>query len=108
MQDGSVFNEPHRFDPDRFGPSRVEGQDSENAYVPQGGGGMEGHRCPAEDLTTILMQVVGVLLLRSYDWELLPQDLTLDSEPSPLPMDGLRVKIQRRTNASVKEAECGG
>ena len=81
MQDRSVFKEPQRFDPDRFGPDRAEGQDSENAYVPQGGGAMEGHRCPAEDLTTILMQAVGLLLLRSHTWELLPQDLTLDSEP---------------------------
>ena len=37
--------------------------------------------------------------------KLLPQDLTLDSEPSPLPKDGLRVKFQRRaTDASVEEA----
>ncbi len=66
---------------------------------------MEGHRCPAEDLTTILMQAVGVLLLRSHTWELLPQDLTLDSEPSPLPRDGLRVRFLRRSpDAVVGEA----
>ena len=52
-----------------------------------------GHRCPAEDLTTHIMKVVGAVLLRGYSWELLPQDLSLDGESSPMPKDGIRVRF---------------
>ncbi len=69
MQAPHVFTKPRHFDPDRFGPDRAEDQKQGNSYIPQGGGSMEGHRCPAEDLTTILMKAVGVLLLRDYTWE---------------------------------------
>lgn len=95
MQDTNVFREPERFDPDRFGPERAEDRGAKNAYIPQGGGSMDGHRCPGEDLTTILMKTVAVLLIREYSWELLPQRLELNSEPSPLPRDGLRVRFSR-------------
>lgn len=96
MQDANVFSNPDQFDPDRFGPDRAEDHRKENSYIPQGGGPMEGHRCPAEDLTTLLMKVVGVLLLRRYNWKMPPQDLSLNDESSPLPRDGLKVKFVRR------------
>lgn len=96
MQDESVFSDPGVFDPDRFAPGRVEDQTKENSYIAQGGGPVEGHRCPAEDLTTILMKAVGVLLLRDYDWQLLSQ-VSLTNEPSPMPRDGLRVRFSRKT-----------
>ena len=95
MQDGSVFSRPDVFDPDRFGPERVEADTKENSYIPQGGGPVEGHRCPAEDLTTILMKAVGVLLLRDYDWHLLTQ-VRLTNDPSPMPRDGLKVRFSRK------------
>ena len=95
MQDSEVFTRPDLFDPDRFGSSRGEGIDHVNSYVPQGGGPMEGHRCPGEDLTTVLMKTVGVLLLRSYTWDLPPQNLELDNQSSPLPLGGLRVNFLR-------------
>ncbi len=96
MQDESVFSRPDFFDPDRFGPERVEAHAKDNSYIPQGGGPMEGHRCPAEDLTTILMKAVGVLMLRDYDWHLLSR-VRLTNEPSPMPRDGLKVRFSRKT-----------
>ena len=96
MQDESVFSRPDFFDPDRFGPARVEAHAKDNSYIPQGGGPMEGHRCPAEDLTTILMKAVGVLMLRDYDWHLLSR-VRLTNEPSPMPRDGLKVRFSRKT-----------
>lgn len=95
MQDESVFTMPGTFDPDRFSSGRNEDWLKENAYVPQGGGAMEGHRCPAEEMTTILMKLVGTMLLRDYQWDLLPQDTSLNDEPSPMPRDGLKVKFTR-------------
>jgi cytochrome P450 len=95
MQDTGVFTNPAVFDPDRFGPERAEDQRKANSYIPQGGGPMEGHRCPAEDFSTVLMKAVAALLLRSYKWELVPQDMTLSKEASPLPRDGLKVNFER-------------
>ena len=90
--------------PDRFGPDREEDRRQENSYIPQGGGPMEGHRCPSEDFTTVLMKIVGVLLLRNYSWELPPQNLELNNESSPLPRDGLKVNFTRRTPTSSPQS----
>lgn len=102
MQDSRVFAHAEQFDPDRFGPDRAEDRQHENSYVPQGGGPMEGHRCPAEDLTTTLMKVVGALLLRNYTWELPPQNLKLDNQSSPMPIDGLKVRFLRHRSADQR------
>lgn len=101
MQDTHAFTNPQQFDPDRFRPDRAEDRRYENSYVPHGGGSKEGHRCPGEDLTTILMKAVGVLLLRDYTWDLPPQDLDLDDAPNPLPRDGLKVRFQRFSPTEV-------
>ena len=95
MQDPAVFADPAKFDADRFGPDRAEHLKEPNGYIPQGGGPPDGHRCPGEDLTTIVMKVVAARLLQSYTWELPPQDLTLDSSPNPLPRDGVKVRFRR-------------
>ncbi|MBI2965068.1 MAG: cytochrome P450 [Chloroflexi bacterium] len=95
MQDPSVFTDPLRFDPERFSPGRAEDRKQPNSYVPHSGGSMDGHRCPAEDLATLVMKQAVAVLLRSYSWGLPPQDLSLDSQPSPLPSDGLRVIFER-------------
>ena len=100
MQDTNVFSQPDLFDPDRFGPGRGEDQRHKNSYVPQGGGPEAGHRCPAEDLTTVLLKAVGALLLRQYTWELPPQDLRLDNKSSPLPRDGLKVRFTRHARST--------
>ena len=93
LQDTDVFSRPERFDPDRFGPERAEDRRHHYAYVPHGGGPADGHRCPGEDLMSVLMKVVSVLLLRRYTWELLPQNLELDTSLFPLPRDGLKVRL---------------
>ena len=101
MQDADAFAHPDQFNADRFRPDGPENGLQDKGYVPQGGGSMEGHRCPAEDMTTVLMKIVGVLLLRTYTWELPPQDMELDNEPSPLPRDGLKVIFRRHPLASA-------
>jgi cytochrome P450 len=98
MQDEATFTDPGRFDPGRFSAERHEGQNRPNSYIPHGGGAPTGHRCPAEDLATLIMLQAGAILLRDYQWELSPgQDLALDNHPSPLPRDGIRVTFQRRS-----------
>jgi cytochrome P450 len=103
MQAWHVFNQPTVFDPDRFNNERAEHLRAENSYIPQGGGSMEGHRCPAEDLTTFLMKAVAVNLLRSHTWELQSNEVVLDDEASPMPRDGLMVNFKRLEPSAVEQ-----
>ena len=93
MRDASVFEDPERFDPDRFLPETVAAR-HQHAYVPHGSGPLEGHRCPAEDIVTVVLKMMLVLLLRRYRWELPEQDLTLNEDIFPVPKSGLDVRLQ--------------
>ncbi len=87
-----VFPEPKSFQPCRFAREN-SGALPENSYVPHGGGSKEGHRCPGEDLITVLLKVMTVHLLRRYTWELPPQNLELNRDLFPIPRDGLKVRF---------------
>ena len=91
-----VYSDPERFDPDRFSPERAEDQRHEHAFVPQGAGPANGHRCPGLDFATYVMEVFAVVLLRSHEWDLPPRDSSYDwSRTPPEPVDGLRATIRR-------------
>jgi cytochrome P450 len=87
-----VFPEPEQFKPCRFAPEQFAGL-PENSYVPHGGGAPDSHRCPGEDLITVLIKVIAVHLLRKYNWELPPQNLELNCNLFPIPQDGLKVNF---------------
>ena len=92
-----VFSEPESFQPCRFAREKREAL-PENSYIPHGGGSREGHRCPGEDLITLLLKVMTVHLLRRYTWELLPQNLELNRDLFPIPRDGLKVRFSLFSN----------
>jgi|GEM_PF-223551 len=87
-----VFSEPESFKPCRFAPENFASL-PKNSYVPQGSGLKDGHRCPGEDLITVLLKVMGVHLLRRYSWELPPQNLEFNQDLFPTPRDGLKVRF---------------
>lgn len=88
MRNPEVWEEPERFDPDRFLPERVAAR-APGSYVPHGDGPRTGHKCPAEDLVAVAVKLYLVVLLRGSRWELPPQDLTLSNDLFPLPVSGL-------------------
>ncbi len=88
-----VFPEPEQFKPCRFAPEQFAAR-PDNSYVPHGGGPRESHRCPGEDLITVLIKTMAVHLLRRYTWELPPQNLTLNRNLFPIPQDGLKVQFR--------------
>jgi len=91
----SAYTNPTAFDPDRFSPERAEDKRHEHAFAPQGAGPATGHRCPGLDFATYIMEVFAVVLLRSYTWELPPQNYEVDySKTPPEPRDALRAAVR--------------
>ncbi|MCY1078106.1 cytochrome P450 [Archangium lansingense] len=90
---GAPWTSPERFDPERMGPDRCE-QKPQGAYIPFGGGPRV---CVGQHFAMVEMAAVAALLLRDYQWELVPgQDLSPIPFPIPLPRDGLLVRFSRR------------
>lgn len=87
------WTSPERFDPERMGPERCE-QKPPGAYIPFGGGPRV---CLGQHFAMVEMAAVAALLVRGYQWELVPgQDLSLKTFPIPLPRSGLLVRFSRR------------
>ncbi|KKD38260.1 cytochrome P450 [Limnoraphis robusta] len=90
-QDQTLYNEPENFDPDRFSPEKTEEQPY--GYIPFGGGMRE---CLGKEFAKLEMKILATMLLREYEWELLPnQDLEMTVTPTPHPKDGLLVNFKR-------------
>ncbi len=52
--------------------------------------------CLGKEFARLEMKIFAVMLLRRYEWELLPeQDLSLVAVPTPHPRDGLKVKLSK-------------
>lgn len=95
--DATIYRDPARFDPDRFGPARAEHRKHPMAFIPQGAEPPTGHRCLGLDYSTILATAFVALLVRSYEWDLPVQDLDYDwHQVPPAPKEGLRVRVWKK------------
>lgn len=93
---GASFADPDLFDPDRFSDARAEHRAHPHAFVPQGPGPAESHRCAGLDYATLIMATFTVLLVRGYRFELPAQDLgPLPSSIPAEPRSGLIVRLAR-------------
>jgi cytochrome P450 len=96
LQDGSTFTDPTVFRGDRLGDDAVAALPS-NALVPQGGGPPDGHRCPGETLTQLIVPAFVGWFTRHYDLKYPAQDASPGGGGlGPLPRSQLRVRITRR------------
>ncbi len=96
LQDGATFADPTAFKGDRLGDA-AHGALPMNAFVPQGGGPPEGHRCPGETLIQLLMPAFLGWFTRRYDLAFPAQDTTpAGGGLGPLPRGGVRVTITPR------------
>ena len=100
LQDISTFTDPTVFRGDRLGDDAVAALPS-NAFVPQGGGPPEGHRCPGETLIQLVLPAFLGWFLRNYELGYPAQDASPGSGGlGPLPKSQLRVSISLRRHAS--------
>ena len=96
LQDGSTFRDPTQFRDDRLGDDAI-GALPANAFVPQGGGPPEGHRCPGEALIQLVMPAFLGWFTHRYDLVYPTQDATPGGGGlGPLPRSGLRVAVKPR------------
>jgi cytochrome P450 len=96
--DPRLFRQPARFDPDRFGPERAEGDQHPLAFIPQGAGPPIGHQCLGLEYSTVLTLLFLTLVVRGYEWQLPAQDFTMRwNTLPPEPHDGLRVSLRTRS-----------
>ena len=89
----SLWTDPFKFDPERFGPARQEDKRHAFAWVPFGGGA---HMCIGQHFATLQVKAIMHQLLLRYRWSIapgyvMPQQLV----PIAKPKDGLKVTLQR-------------
>ena len=97
MQDPDVFDNPSKFDSDRFADETDEHKLPN--LVPQGAGEFygRGHLCAGLDFSTQLMRIFALYLVRDYEWVFSKQDLSFDTtQLPPVPTDGLVTQLRRR------------
>ena len=96
LQDGSTFRDPSKFDGDRLGAEAMAKLPA-TAFVPQGGGPPDGHRCAGEALIKVVMPAFAGWFTRRYDVVLPSQDTRPGpGGVGPMPRDGLSVVITKR------------
>ncbi|MFN6455765.1 MAG: cytochrome P450 [Nostoc sp. EfeVER01] len=93
-QDENVYAQSQQFDPQRFAPESTQHRQKVGSYIPFGGGIRE---CLGKEFARLEMKLFAVLLIRDYEWEILPgQNLERLVLPFSRPRDGLKVKFWRR------------
>jgi cytochrome P450 len=99
QRDPRWFPEPERFDPDRFGPGRVESI-PEYAYFPFGAGP---HVCVGNSFATMEITLVMATLAQRFQLELMPgqADLVPELKVSLRPRGGVWVKPLARLPAAA-------
>jgi cytochrome P450 len=108
LQDGATFTDPTKFRSDRLGDDAVAALPG-NAFVPQGGGPPEGHRCPGEALIQLVMPAFLGWFTRNYDLTYPAQDTTPGAGGlGPLPRSQLRVAVARRGSTSQNREPASG
>ncbi|HUQ05828.1 MAG TPA: cytochrome P450 [Kofleriaceae bacterium] len=94
LQDGATFQDPAKLDPERMTDAAFA-KLPDNAFVPQGGGPPDGHRCAGEALTDLLLPMFAAVFARAAAIDVPTQDLTPGAGGlGPLPKDGLRARVR--------------
>lgn len=93
-RDPDVWDDPDRFDPERFAPGGEAEDKHPYAWIPFGGGV---HKCIGLHMAGVQIRAVLHQVLRRFEWSLEPgHALRLDTSTLPVPRDGLPVRLRPR------------
>lgn len=96
LQDATTFRDPTQFQAERLDDDAMKAL-PESAFVPQGGGPPEGHRCPGEALIQTVMPAFLAFFTKHYDLSWPAQESAhAPGFLGPLPKGGVRVTITKR------------
>jgi cytochrome P450 len=85
------WDDPYRFDPDRFSQGRAEHERHTHSWIPFGGGP---HMCLGLRFAEAQVKTVMHHVLRRYRWSV-PEGYVMPVQQAPIsrPMDGLPVRL---------------
>jgi fatty-acid peroxygenase len=91
--DAKSWDAPELFRPERF----IERASNPFDFIPQGSGNAHiHHRCPGEGIAVALMKTVLRFLTKEIEYEVIPQDLEIDTSRMPaLPRSGFVISSVR-------------
>jgi cytochrome P450 len=92
MLSPELFTNPTKFDPDRFGPDRLEDRVHRFAWTPFGGGA---HKCLGMHFATMQVKLFIATLLRDFRISLPDGEPTWHRMPIPKPKGGLPLVLTR-------------
>jgi len=89
----SLWSDPYRFDPERFGPGRQEDKSHAFAWSPFGGGA---HICIGQHFAALQVKAIMQQLLLKFRWSI-PSDYAMPFQMVPIvrPKDGLPLRMER-------------
>jgi cytochrome P450 len=87
------WDEPFRFDPDRFAPGREEHKRHSHSYIPFGGGN---HMCLGVRFAELQIKAVVFQLVQKLRWSV-PEGYRMPVQQAPIskPRDGLPLRLER-------------
>jgi cytochrome P450 len=99
QRDGRFFENPEKFEPERFAPGRVD-KIPQYAYIPFGGGPRV---CIGNTFATMEMILIMATVLQKFRLKLAPGQQAIEPEPliSIRPQGGLRISLNRRAEATI-------
>ncbi|WP_298920707.1 cytochrome P450 [uncultured Roseobacter sp.] len=92
MLSPELYTNPTKFDPDRFGPKRVEDRSHKFAWTPFGGGA---HKCIGMHFSTLQVKLFMATLLRKNRIHLPGRAPVWQRMPIPKPKGGLPIILER-------------
>jgi cytochrome P450 len=86
------WDEPVKFDPDRFSPERAEDQRHSHSWLPFGGGP---HMCLGRKFAELQVRAVMHQLLLRFRWRV-PEGYEMPVQQAPIskPLDGLPIELE--------------
>ncbi len=94
LQDPDIYQQPEKFNPERFNLTNAEDKKKPFCYLPFGGGLRE---CMGKEFAYLVIKIFVSNLLNDYSWKFKPnQDLTINQFPISRPASKVEVYFNNR------------